>query len=93
MRIRKKHASLALRLWILASVFVVLFLDGWEIVPWVALGAALGLLWKQLPDEPEDPPEKLPYQHLYEGRELPRYDELPPEPAAENPTDAGKKPD
>jgi hypothetical protein len=93
MRIRKKHASLALRLWILGSVFVVLFLDGWEIVPWLALGAVFGLLWKRLPEEPEEPPERLPYQHLYEGRQFPQYDEPPPEPSLENPTDPGKKPD
>jgi hypothetical protein len=93
MRIRKTHASLALRLWILATVFAVILVEGLTLVAWIALGAALGLLWKVSPEEPEEPPERLPYQHLYEDRQLPRFEEPPAEPAAEKPGDPGKKPD
>ena len=82
MRIRKSQASLAARLWILATVFLIMFLEGWQLAGWLALGAALGLLWKVLPEEPEPPPQRLPYQHLYRDREFPRVDGEPPPPAA-----------
>ncbi len=72
MKIRKSHASLGVRFWILITVLIIFFLEGWEIVAWVALGAGLGLLWKILPHEPEPPPERLPFQDQYEGRQVPR---------------------
>jgi hypothetical protein len=72
---RKSQASLAGRLWILASVFVVLFVEGAWLGGWLLLGAAIGLVWMKLPEEPEAPVERLPFQDKYEGRQIPR----PPE--------------
>jgi len=66
MKVRKSQASLALRLWVLCTVFVWPFIEGWELAGWAALGGALALAWKLLPDEPPAPVERLPYQHLYE---------------------------
>ncbi len=72
MKIRKSHASLAFRLWILVTVLIIFFLEGFELVGWLALGGILALAWKVLPEEPEAPPERLPFQDEYEGREIPK---------------------
>ena len=93
MRIRKTQASLALRLWILGTVFAVILIDGIELVAWIALGGALALLWKVLPEEPEEPSERLPYQHLYEDRQFPRFDEPAAQPPSQDAAEARKKPD
>lgn len=68
MKPRKSQVSLALRLWILASVFTVPFLDPAWIAAWAALGGGLALWWRALPEEPEAPPPRLPYQDEYERR-------------------------
>lgn len=66
MKASKSGVSLALRLWILASVFVVPFLSTLEIVLWCLPGIILALWWRALPEDPPEPPPRLPYQHLYE---------------------------
>jgi hypothetical protein len=65
-KVKKGQVSLAFRLWILATVFVWPFIDDWEVAVWAALGAGLALWWRALPEDPPAPPERLPYQHLYE---------------------------
>ncbi len=65
-RPKKSIVSLAFRLWILASVFVVPFLDAVEIALWCLPGIGLALWWRALPEDPPEPPPRLPYQHLYE---------------------------
>lgn len=65
-RVKKSQVSLAFRLWVLATVFVWPFLDAWEIAAWVSLGGGLALWWRALPEDPPEPPPRLPYQHLYE---------------------------
>lgn len=85
MKIRKTHLSWALRLWILASVFVIPFLSYGEVALWVLAAGALALAWHRLPEEPEEPVEPLPYAHLYRGREIPRHGDPPP-------SDPGEKP-
>ena len=62
MKIRKSQASLAVRLWVLATVFVIPFVEYGVLALWLLLGGALGLLWYKLPHEPPGPPERLPYQ-------------------------------
>lgn len=69
MKIRKSGVSLVFRLWILATVFVWPFIEGWENVAWAALGGVLALVWWRLPEDPPAPVERLPYQHLYERPE------------------------
>ena len=64
--LRRSRVSLALRLWILASVFVVPFLDALEIALWCLPGIGLALWWRALPEDPPEPPARLPFQHLYE---------------------------
>jgi hypothetical protein len=66
MKTRKASVSLALRLWLLASVFVVPFLDTLEIALWCLPGIGLALWWRALPEDSPEPPPRLPYQHLYE---------------------------
>ncbi|MBL0141367.1 MAG: hypothetical protein IPP91_04720 [Betaproteobacteria bacterium] len=68
MNVKKGQVSLAFRLWVLATVFVWHFIDDWEIAAWCLLGAGLALWWRSLPDDPPEPPPRLPYQHLYERR-------------------------
>ena len=75
MKIRKTHASWAVRLWVLASVFVVPFIGPWELAGWLALGGLLGLAWKSLPEEPETPPPPLPFAEQYRGRQVPTREE------------------
>ena len=74
MKIRRTHAAWAVKLWVLGSVFLIPFLDAWQIAIWLAVGSAFGLAWRALPEEPEAPVEPLPYQHLYKDREIPRRD-------------------
>jgi fatty acid desaturase len=71
MRIRKTHAAWAVKLWVLATVFVWYFLEGWEHLPWVAMGAAFSLVWWLLPEEPEEPVEPLPFAHEYKDKAIP----------------------
>ena len=66
MKVRKGQVSLAFRLWVLASVFVIPFLDALGIAAWCLPGIGLALWWRSLPEDPPAPPERLPYQHLYE---------------------------
>ena len=62
----KGQVSMALRLWLLACVFVVPFLSAVEIALWCLPGIGLALWWRSLPEDPPEPPPRLPYQHLYE---------------------------
>lgn len=72
------HAGWAVKIWVIATVFVLPFIRNWEIAAWVGLGAILGLAWKVLPEgPPEKPPEPLPYAHKYRGREIPRPGDEP----------------
>jgi len=66
MKVKRGKVALALKLWVLASVFVIPFLDAWEIAAWCLPGIGLALWWRVLPDDPPEPPPRLPYQHLYE---------------------------
>ena len=81
MKIRKTHAAWAVKLWVLATVFVWYFLEGWEHLPWVAMGAAFSLVWWLLPEEPEAPVEPLPFAHEYKDRAIPMRGEPPPRPS------------
>lgn len=65
----KSAASLAIRLWIFASVFVIPFLEGGENFAWLAIGGVFTLLWWRLPEDPAVQVERLPYQHLYQRRD------------------------
>jgi hypothetical protein len=62
MKIRKSQASLAVRLWILATVFVIPFVTIPELAVWLAIGGVLGIVWKVLPEEPPGEVERLPFQ-------------------------------
>ena len=75
MKIRKTHASLAVRLWVLATALTFFFIEGFVLAGWLVFGALLGLLWRALPEEPEAPVEPLPYQHLYADRRFPQREE------------------
>lgn len=66
MAVKKSQVSLTLRLWLLACVFVVPFLDAIEIALWCLPGIGLALWWRALPEDPPVPPPRLPFQHLYE---------------------------
>jgi hypothetical protein len=65
-KVKRNSVALALKLWVLASVFVVPFLDWMEIGLWCLPGIVLALWWRSLPEDPPEPVERLPYQHLYE---------------------------
>lgn len=80
MKIRKTHAAWAVKLWVLATVFILPFISAWELLGWLALGGVFGLVWKVLPEEPEAPVEPLPYADQYRDRQIPRMDseERPP---------------
>ena len=82
MKPRKETVSLVFRLWILATVFVWPFIEGWGIALWAAVGGGLALWWRQMPEDPPQPPPRLPYQHRYQ------HLAFPPEPGP----DAGKAP-
>ena len=93
MTIKKTHAAWAVKLWVLATVFVWYFLEGWEHVPWVALGAAFSLVWWVLPEEPEEPVEPLPFAHEYKDRAIPRRGvEPPPQPSPKGEGETGPPP-
>jgi hypothetical protein len=62
MKIRKSQASLAVRLWVLATVFVIPFVTLLELAGWLVLGGVLGLVWKVLPEEAVGEVERLPFQ-------------------------------
>jgi hypothetical protein len=79
MSLKKTHAAWAVKLWVLASVFLLPFLDRWEVAAWVVLGAAFGLVWRALPEEPETPADPLPFADEYKDRAIPRRTEEPPE--------------
>ncbi len=66
MKVKKAHVSLAARVWILACVFIVPFVDLLGLAACIAFGAALGLWWKQLPEDPPEPAPRLPFQSEYE---------------------------
>ena len=85
MRPRKETVSLVFRLWILATVFVWPFIEGWGIVLWAAAGGGLALWWRQLPEDPPQPPPRLPYQHRYEHLAFPPDPERKPTEAASAP--------
>ncbi len=72
MKIRKTHAAWAVKLWVLASVFLLPFLSMWETIGWVALGGVFALVWKVLPEEAEAAVEPLPFAHEYRDKEIPR---------------------
>lgn len=64
----------ALKAWVFAAIFATPFLEGWEVVALLAVGGALGLAWRALPEEPESdaPVAPLPYADRYRDREIPR---------------------
>ncbi|HET7767598.1 MAG TPA: hypothetical protein VFN74_02415 [Chloroflexota bacterium] len=67
------HAGWAVKIWVVATVFVLPFLTPWEVAGWVALGAILGLVWKVVPEAPpEKPVAPLPYADKYRDKEIPR---------------------
>ena len=68
MKVRRSQVSLAFRLWVLASVFVVMFLEPLGILAWAVPGVALALWWRALPEDPPEPPPRLPYQDEFEGK-------------------------
>lgn len=72
MTIRRTHASWAVKLWVIATVFVLPFLDLWQIPAWLLVGGAAALVWKLLPEEPEPPDERLPFHDQYADRQIPR---------------------
>jgi hypothetical protein len=80
MRLRRTHAGWAVKAWVLGTVFLLPFLGPLEVAGWVAVGGALALLWRALPEEPEGPPPgKLPFHDQYAHRQVPRPgDQDPP---------------
>lgn len=93
MKPRKETVSLVFRLWILATVFVWPFIEGWGIALWAAVGGGLALWWRQMPEDPPAPPERLPYQHLYAHLSHAAPAE-PPDPAAKtSPSDVPTRAD
>lgn len=78
MKIRRTQAGWALKLWVLGSVFLIPFVNAYVLVAWALFGGVLGFIWRALPEEPETPPERLPFHDRYADREIPR----PPQPAA-----------
>jgi hypothetical protein len=74
MKIRKTHAAWAVKIWVILSVFILPFVGPLELVAWGLLGGVFGLVWRALPEEPEAPVEKLPFQDQYKDREIPRRD-------------------
>jgi hypothetical protein len=67
------HAGWAVKVWALATVFLLPFIAGWEIAAWIGLGALFGIAWKLLPEgPPEKPPAPLPFADKYRDRQIPR---------------------
>lgn len=81
----KEAVSLAFRLWILATVFVWPFIEGWGIALWAAAGGVLALVWRRLPEDPPQPPPRLPFQHRYEHLAFPPEPKPDPGPAESAP--------
>jgi hypothetical protein len=75
-RLNRVNVGWALKLWVLATVFVWYFLEGWENWAWVALGGVFALVWWVLPEVPEAPVEPLPFAREYKDRAIP----MPPKP-------------
>ena len=75
MKIRKTHVGWALKFWVILSVFLIPFVGILELVAWGLFGGVLGLIWRALPEDPEPPAERLPFQDEYEGRQVPKRDE------------------
>jgi hypothetical protein len=75
MKLRKTHAAWAIKIWVMATVFILIFLSPLQLLAWLAVGGVLGLIWRALPEEPEAPVERLPYQDEYDGRQVPRREE------------------
>jgi hypothetical protein len=76
MKITKVHAAWAVKLWVLVTVFLLPFLEGWEVAAWFVLGGVFALVWKVLPEVPEAPVEPLPFAHEYKDKAIP----MPPKP-------------
>lgn len=75
MKINRMHTGWAVKLWVLATVFVLPFLDPAGVAAWVVLGAVLGIAWKVSPEAPpEAPAEPLPHLDQYKKNEIPRRD-------------------
>ena len=67
MKVKKGQVSLAFRLWVLATrVRLSRSWSAGKSPPGPSWAAALALWWRSLPDDPPEPPPRLPYQHLYE---------------------------
>lgn len=75
MKLRRTHAAWAIKIWVMATVFILIFLSPLQLLAWLAVGGVFGLVWRALPEEPEAPVERLPYQDQYEGRQVPRREE------------------
>lgn len=75
MKLRRTHAAWAIKIWVMATVFILVFLSPLQLLGWLAVGGVFGLAWRALPEEPEAPVERLPYQDQYEGRQVPRREE------------------
>ena len=76
MKINRVHTGWAVKIWILATVFLLPFLEPLQVAGWLVLGAALGLAWKLSPEGPaEEPVEPLPYVEQYKHKEIPRREE------------------
>ena len=74
-RFNKIHAGWLVKLWVIATVFVLPFLSGWEVIAWVSMGGVFGLTWKLAPEgPPEKPPERLPFHDQYAHKQVPRRD-------------------
>lgn len=76
MKVNRVHTGWAVKLWVLATVFLLPFLAPIQVLGWVVLGAALGLAWKfSPPGPPEKPVDPLPFADQYADRQIPRRDE------------------
>ena len=79
MKINRYHTGWAVKLWVLATVFLLPFLTTGQVFGWVVFGAVLGLAWKVSPEgPPETPAEPLPYADQYRKNEIPRPEAAPP---------------
>ncbi len=65
MKVKRRQVSLAFRLWVLATAFVLPYLGHYELAGWCAFGGALGLWWKSLPEDAPEPVQPLPFQNEY----------------------------
>ena len=73
MKLDRRSAGWAVKAWVIATVFVLPFLDQLEVAGWLVLGAVIGIVWKVLPEGAEPPPpEKLPYHDQYAHKQVPR---------------------